>query len=195
MVFVIDRKNNTSYPSITGQFQTAPDSKYQKDVISFIVGGDLGGQKYCQRIGLGYPIFSVMRNLSPDFFIFNGDQICADSDCPAKGHANVTECQNISGNFSSISDKNTNWSNIGLVQNIYNKHWEYNRSDKHLRDLLSNISLYSQADDHEVINNYDNWSYWNNSTKNRSDYKNLIHFGIKAFFNFSPMDKTILTAL
>lgn len=86
-------------------------------------------------------------------------------------------------------DKDVNWSNIGQVQNIYNKHWEYDRSDKHLQNLLSNPSMYSQADDHEVINNYGNWSYWNNVTKDRPDFKNLINSGIHSFSDFSPIDK------
>lgn len=86
----VNDKNNISLPSVIGHFQTAPDSKQQKEIISFAVGGDLGGQKYCQRTELGYPVFSVIRNLSPDFFIFNGDQIYADGTCPAKGPDNVT---------------------------------------------------------------------------------------------------------
>lgn len=47
--------------------------------ISFVFGGDLGGQNYCRRNGTGgiesYPIFSIMQSLSPDFFIFNGGQM------------------------------------------------------------------------------------------------------------------------
>ena len=184
-----NKSNNVSQPSIKGLFRTAPDSTHQKNIISFVVGGDLGGQKYCERFGLGYPIFSVIRDLSPDFFIFNGDQIYADGDCSAKGPVNVTGWHNIPGNFSGVSAKNVNWTDRNQVRDIYNKHWEYNRSDKPLQSLLSNTSLYSQADDHDVINNYGNWSYWSDLTKNRTGFINLVNSGIQTFFDFSPIDK------
>jgi len=80
-------------------FYTSPDPTDQKNNINFIVGGDLGGQKYCERVGLGYPIFSVMSGMSPDFFIFNGDQIYADSECTVKGPDNVIEWHNIHETF------------------------------------------------------------------------------------------------
>ena len=87
-------------------------------------------------------------------FIFNGDQVYADGDCKAKGPDGVTGWHNMPRNFSSILDKNVKWSDVNQVSKTYEKHWEYNRADKHLQSLLSNTSLYSQADDQEVINNY-----------------------------------------
>lgn len=154
-----NNKSAISETSPTGLFHTAPDALHPKEAIGFVVGGDLGGQNYCKRVDLGYPMFSVMKALSPDFFIFNGDQVYADGDCKAKGPDDVTGWHNTPGNFSSISDKSVNWSDVNKVRETYEKHWEYNRADKHLQGLLSNTSLYSQADDHEVINNYGNWSY------------------------------------
>ncbi|HEY7081367.1 MAG TPA: PhoD-like phosphatase N-terminal domain-containing protein, partial [Nitrososphaeraceae archaeon] len=85
-----DSTNNTTKSlstrpdSMIGSFRTAPDHLTSKPV-SFIVGGDLGGQNYCRRDGTGgiqgYSIFSIMQSLSPDFFIFNGDQIYGDNAC------------------------------------------------------------------------------------------------------------------
>ena len=76
------------------------------------------------------------------------------------------------------------------VQDIYNKHWEYNRADPHLQSLLRNTSMYSQADDHEVVNDYGGkWSYFTNSTEGRSGFHNLTKAGVKAFFDFSPIDR------
>ncbi len=75
-------------------------------------------------------------------------------------------------------------------QDIYNKHWEYNRADLHLQSLLRNTSMYSQADDHEVVNDYGgHWSYWTNTTKDRAAFPNVVKAGINAFFNFSPIDR------
>lgn len=183
-------KNPTiSSNSIMGTFRTAPDHSTSKPV-RFIVGGDLAGQRYCRRIDLGYPIFSVMKSLSPDFFIFNGDQIYGDNDCSAKGPDNVTGWHNIPGSFPGSTDSDVNWANTSLLQDVYNKHWEYNRADPHLQSFLQNTSMYSQADDHEVANNYGNWSYYNQANKDRpGSFHNVVKAAINAFFNYSPIDR------
>ena len=76
-----------------------------------------------------------MKSLSPDFFIFNGDQIYADFTCPAEGPNPIDLAQhrkplypswhNIPGNFSDISK--ANWTNINDLHSNFSKHWEYNR--------------------------------------------------------------------
>jgi alkaline phosphatase D len=178
--------------SIRGTFRTSPEHSTSK-TVSFVIGGDLGGQRYCKRIDLGYPIFSIMKALSPDFFIFNGDQIYGDDVCPSdQGPQDVIGWHNIQGNFPSVMDNEVNWANLSQLQDIYNKHWEYNRSDRHLQGLLQNTSLYSQADDHEVINDYGgDWSYLTNETKYRTGFPNVVKAGIQAFTNFSPLDRNI----
>jgi alkaline phosphatase D len=182
--------------SMIGSFRTAPDylvnsssSSTNNRTISFVVGGDLGGQNYCRRDGTGgiqgYSIFSIMQSLSPDFFLFNGDQIYGDNACSVNGPSNVTGWTNIEGNFLSVTDNKVNWNNQTQLQDIYNKHWEYNRADPHLQSLLSNTSMYSQADDHEVADDYGGkWSYWTIATKNRTGFPNVVKAGIDAFFNF-----------
>ena len=101
-----------------------------------------------------------MRALSPDFFVFNGDQIYGDNTCSAKGPSNVTGWTNKEGNFPNVTDSKVNWTNQTQLQDVYNKHWEYNRADPHLQSLLLNTSMYPQADDHEVVNDYGTkWSY------------------------------------
>ncbi len=69
--------NNTSIHSnyINGTFKTAPSASSFKNSISFVIAGDLGGQGFCRKADAQYSIFSVMKSLAPDFFIFNGDQI------------------------------------------------------------------------------------------------------------------------
>jgi alkaline phosphatase D len=198
-----DSTNNTTKSlstrpdSMIGSFRTAPDHltssiSSTNRTISFVIGGDLGGQNYCRRDGIGgiqgYPIFSIMQSLSPDFFIFNGDQIYGDNACSVNGPSNVTGWTNIEGNFPSVTDNKVNWNNQTQLQGIYSKHWEYNRADPHLQGLLRNTSMYSQADDHEVVNDYGGkWSYWTNATKNRTGFPNVVKAGINAFFNFSPI--------
>jgi len=194
-----DSTNNTTKSlstrpdSMIGSFKTAPNH-LTIEPVSFVVGGDLGGQNYCRRDGTGgiqgYPIFSIMQSLSPDFFIFNGDQIYGDNACSVNGPSNATGWTNIEGNFPSITDNKINWNNQTQLQEVYSKHWEYNRADPHLKGLLRNTSMYSQADDHEVVNDYGGkWSYWTNTTKNRTGFPNVVKAGINAFFNFSPIDR------
>src|SRR5919106_1429642 len=94
--------------AMIGSFRTPPDSLSLDDtdnpIISFIFAADLGGQLYCRQIDKGYSIFSKMKELSPDFFIANGDMIYAGDKCPADGPDGPSGWQNIPGNFSGIVD-------------------------------------------------------------------------------------------
>lgn len=180
-----------SNPISFDTFKTAPSPSDSKP-FSFVVGGDLGGQQFCRRIGttMNYPIFSVMKAASPDFFIFNGDQIYADNYCPASGPVNVTGWTNIQGNFPKVNDPSIDWKNYTQVHDVYFKHWDYNRADPNLQSLLRNVPIYSQADDHDVANNYAPSSYYySNITKDRAGFPNSVKAGIQEFFNFSPIDK------
>jgi alkaline phosphatase D len=183
--------NNITSSSIVGTFKTAPNLVKSSDSISFIVGADIGGQTYCRERNTGYSIFEEMTKLKPDFYIQNGDMIYADNDCPKQrldGH------QNIAGNFFGISDPKVNWNNKTHVHDIYLKHWLYNRADPHLQNFLKNTSMYSQWDDHEVLDDFGaDWSYWNSENQNRTGYQNLVQEGRKLFFNFSPMDRNNIT--
>ena len=188
-VFFSDHDNITS-SSIIGSFTTAPKSHESVNSISFIVGGDLGGQTFCRDVHDGYKIFKQMKNLSPDFYIQNGDMIYADDTCPIK---KIDGSENIPGNFLGVADLQVNWNNSTQVHDIYLQHWLYNMADLHLQNFLKNTSMYSQWDDHEVINDYGaNWNYWNIENKNRTGYNNLVNEGRNTFFNFSPLDNTNL---
>lgn len=194
----IDNKNQTIKSDLqTGNFTTAPSSNESSGrPIRFVIGGDLGGSMYCRRPDIGYSIFSVMKSLSPDFFIFNGDQIYADFPCPAEG-PNPTDIaqhrkplypswHNIPGNFLDISQ--VNWTHINDLHSNFLKHWEYNRNDSHLQGLLRNTSMYSQLDDHEVLNDYGgNWTYYKDP--NTKGFQNVVKEGVNAFFNFSPIER------
>ena len=53
--------------------------------------------------------------------------------------------------------------------------------------------MYSQSDDHEVIDNYGNWSFYEVSKypneRNKIGFANLVKTGINYFFEFSPIEK------
>jgi alkaline phosphatase D len=135
-----DKDSNATSSPTAGVFRTAPSPADSKS-FSFVVGGDLGGQQYCRRTGdINYPIFKAMASLSPDFFIFNGDQIYADNDCPASGPQNVTGWHNIPGNFPKVNAPSVNWTNYTQVHDVYLKHWQYNRADPNFQSFLRNTS-------------------------------------------------------
>lgn len=182
-----DKERSKASKSAVGTFRTAPKESSSRPV-SFVFGGDLGGQKYCRRADQGYEIFSKMQQLNPTFFIANGDMIYADGDCPADGPDGPGGWQNIPGDFPGIADPSVNWKDPGQVRDVYLKHWRYNREDPHFQKFLQSTPMYSQWDDHEVINDFGaRWSYWNSSTKDRAGYQNLVNAGRDSLFNYSPI--------
>jgi alkaline phosphatase D len=190
-----DNSNSTLLSdSLSGTFRTAPAPDHSSPTtkpISFIFAADLGGQRHCRQSDTGgYSIFKNMKELSPDFFIANGDMIYAADKCPVEGPSD--NWKNIPGNFSGIADPDVNWTNIEQVRDTYLKHWQYNRADPYLQSFLQNVSMYSQWDDHEVINDFGAlWQYWNSFNKDRKDYANLVNEGRDAFFNYSPMNRNL----
>ncbi len=191
----ISNSNNTSNP-VTGKFVTAPiqngdfDNNTTKE-IRFVWGADLGGQSYCRNeIDNGYKIFESMQSLNPHFFVANGDMIYADGTCPAEGPVddNNMTLKNIPGDFRSILDPSVDWENISEVEEIFVEHWKYNRNDPYLQKFLKNTSMYSQWDDHEVINDFGSkWPYWNLFNIKRDGYPNIVKEGLSAFFYYSPI--------
>jgi alkaline phosphatase D len=169
-----------------GTFRTAPGATTSRPV-SFIVGGDVGGQGYCRRPELGYATFAQMQALAPDFFVANGDLIYADGACPASGPGGW---QNVPGDFPDVSEPAVDWTDLALVRDVMWKHWRYNRADSHLQNFLMRTPMYSQWDDHEVINDFGApWTYWNADNVNRPGYPNLVTAGRDALFHYSPIDR------
>jgi alkaline phosphatase D len=183
-----------------GTFRTASSpnmTSNSSNAISFIWSGDLGGQNFCRNADEGgYSIFKSMQSLNPDFFIANGDMIYADGACPAQGPTflNNTNNQtitwtNIPGDFKSLADPSVDWNNITEVRSIFMEHWKYNRNDTYFKEFLSNVSMYSQWDDHEIINDFGSkWPYWNLFSVNREGYPNIAKEGINGFLYYSPLD-------
>lgn len=176
--------------STVGTFKTAPDAS-QSRPISFIVGADVGGQRFCRNAALGgYTIFSAMAALAPDFFIANGDMIYADGDCPAEGPDGPGGWENIPGDFPSIADASVDWTDTVQVRDVYRRHYRYNRADPFYQSFLRRTPVIGQWDDHEVINDFGApWTYWNSATVARPGYPNLVAQGLDTFFAYTPMDR------
>jgi alkaline phosphatase D len=176
--------------SRVGTFKTAPAAS-QSRPVSFIVGADVGGQRFCRNADQGgYAIFARMEALAPDFFIANGDMIYADGDCPAAGPDGPGGWENIPGDFPSIADPSVDWTNTEQVRDVLLRHYRYNRADPFYQSFLQRTPMISQWDDHEVINDFGApWTYWNSATIDRPGYPNLVAQGLDAFFAYSPIDR------
>jgi alkaline phosphatase D len=173
--------------TLFGKFKTAPNINDGKN-ISFAVGGDLGGQGYCIKMDIGYPIFRTIKDLHPDFFIANGDMIYADGVCPKEGPDTAKGWKNIQGAFPSILNRSIDWEDKSSVYSVFSEHWKYNKKEKHYQDLYRNVPIYAQADDHEVSDDYSgNSTIFTKSSENRSGFQNIVNAGMDAFFNYSPI--------
>ena len=86
-------------------------------------------------------------------------------------------------------DYSVDWKNVSQVYSVYKAHWDYNKADKHYQNLYSNIPVYSLADDHEVADNYEGQAeFYEGIHHNRSGFQNLVNEGLRAFFNYSPIE-------
>ncbi len=172
--------------AIAGTFTTAPLPD-QSIAVSLIWSGDLAGQRYCRRTGIGYNIFTPMKKFGADFFVANGDMIYADSACPARGIE--PGWTNVPADFPGIGDRRVDWTNVDQVQEVYNAHWRYNREDEHYRAFLETTPQYVQWDDHEVINDFGaNWDEYPPSGA-RPGYANIVAAGRKSLFDYNPISR------
>jgi len=65
--------------TVEGEFVTAP-ARDQAAHVRLHWSGDLGGGGFCRSVEGGYPIFRTMARARPDFFLFVGDTIYAESE-------------------------------------------------------------------------------------------------------------------
>lgn len=193
-VWVSDKKDSPRPDQSTvlvGNFRTAPTPTSRR-AVSFVFGGDLGGQGFCRQADRGYAIFETMLALQPDFFVANGDMIYADSACPAELPLQPGEkaLQNVPGDFPSITEPRVDWENLDQLRSVFWQHWRYNRADHAFQHFLQTVPMYVQWDDHEVINDFGaGWSYWNPQGKHRLGYQNLVHIGREAMFLYAPINR------
>jgi alkaline phosphatase D len=168
---------------VSGSFRTAPAAAADEPV-RFIVAGDLGGHGWCREASEGYRAFDSMRALAPLFFVANGDMIYADTTCPAE---RPDGGRNLPADFRSVDDPAVDWTNLDEVREVYLAHWRYNQADSHFQKFLLEVPIYSQWDDHEVINDFGApWTSWT-AAKSRKGYPTLVRAGREAFFDFHPL--------
>lgn len=117
-----------------GSFVTAgpPDEPVP---VTFVWGGDLGGQQRCRKGTEGYVIFDQILRSSPDFAMLLGDFIYADERCPSP--------PNLPG-----SDF------VASTLEEFRAKYRYQRADPALQRFLAAVPVSVTWDDHEVRNNF-----------------------------------------
>lgn len=120
--------------AMRGEFTTLPDAT-QSVSTTVAWSGDLGGQERCRQGSTGYPIFDVIRDRHPDFFLFLGDTIYSDSVCP-----------------SPPNEPGADYVAKSLPE--YRARHRYQRGAESLRRFLERVPVYVIWDDHEVKDNF-----------------------------------------
>ncbi|WP_026918036.1 alkaline phosphatase D family protein [Gordonia shandongensis] len=129
---------------VTGRFSTAPASATD---IGFLWSGDVVGQGWGINPDIGgLPIFGVMADRTPDFFIHSGDAIYAD------GPVEATQKQNDGRVYRSV----TSPAKAAVAQTLddFRGNYAYNLTDENYRRFTSGVAQFVQWDDHEVVNNW-----------------------------------------
>jgi alkaline phosphatase D len=129
---------------VTGSFKTPPTGKRD---ITFAWSGDTAGQGYgIDASRGGMRTYEAARKLQPDFFIHSGDTIYADN--PIEAELKL--------------DDGTIWKNVVTeakskvaesIAEFRGNHF-YNLLDENVRRFNSEVPIYFQWDDHEVLNNW-----------------------------------------
>ncbi|UCE87345.1 MAG: alkaline phosphatase D family protein [Deltaproteobacteria bacterium] len=124
--FAFDDGNN-EIASPTGTFRTAPREQ-DGAPVRFVISGD-SNLGYTGPRGLDFHVLSAAVEDDPDFFVYFGDTIYADSGILPGGSAFT----------------------LGEYRQVH----RLTRGDPHLQALLAATGTFSGWDDHEVRNDYD----------------------------------------
>ena len=153
---------------VIGQFRTAPPVD-RRVRVRFVFGGDIAGQNVCRDAVQGFPIFQVMDERMPDFFIGLGDLIYADSPCLALGSLGNEQVPGVEREARTLED--------------YRRVWRYVRGDALYQRFLSRVPIYSIWDDHEVRNDFSP----EDDRPGHSGEPRLLEAGARAFVEFNPV--------
>jgi alkaline phosphatase D len=121
-------EGDVAFQSRVGSFLTAPDPG-EPAPLRFVVSGD-SNVGFTSRSGLDFYVLSAAAAEQPDFFVYYGDTIYADSGVLPGGADAVTLDE-------------------------YRAVHRLTRADPHLQELLATTGTFSGWDDHEVRNDYD----------------------------------------
>lgn len=134
--------NAVSEP-VVGRFRTAPADRRS---VCFVWSGDTAGQGW----GIdetGMATYATMLRHDPDFFIHSGDTIYADG--PMRDSVELAD-GSVWRNAVLIDEKRK----VAETLDEFRGQWKYNMMDAHVRAMNSQVPVFMQWDDHEVVNNW-----------------------------------------
>jgi alkaline phosphatase D len=185
-IFYRVKFRDLSHPEIAseqmiGRFRTAPANRRD---VSFVWGGDVAGQGWgINSDDNGMFTFATMRKHRPDFLLHSGDTIYADG--PLKPEVTLADGK-VWKNFT-IPEK----AKVAETLDEFRAAHKYNFLDDHLRAFNTEVPIFVQWDDHEVVNN------WSASKELPATYKVrdvglLAARAARAFHEMYPMRESIV---
>ncbi|GAA1833617.1 alkaline phosphatase D family protein [Luedemannella flava] len=162
-----------------GRLRTAPGGTRTRRGIRFLWTGDNNGQGWGinSRVG-GTRIFTAMRALRPDFFLYSGDMVYADVPIDEQvGLPDGTVWTNV------VTEAK---SKVAETLDEYRGQYAYNLLDEHLRAFLAQVPQVNQWDDHEVRNNWYPGQVLHDDRYTVKDVDVLAARGRRAFGEWTP---------
>ncbi len=108
--------------------------------LRFAFGGDIAGQNVCRDREHGLPVFAVIQQMQPDFFVALGDMIYADNLCQDIGFYGNAQIPRATGHATTPRE--------------FRDHWQYVHADPAFANLLATMPYFAVWDDHEVRNDF-----------------------------------------
>jgi alkaline phosphatase D len=190
--------DGVSATSTQGSFRTLPTATQEVD-LSFVWAADLAGQGWGRNPNLnittvggkfikgGYLVFEVMKDLNPDYALFQGDLIYADG--PIFPNVSLPAAY---GGGLFINNPSKPFTAVTLDQ--FRANWKYNFGDDKMQTFLAETPIYVQWDDHEVSNNWFPTEVFTGSQyTNGTFYDSLAENALQSFYEFNPiMEGSIL---
>jgi alkaline phosphatase D len=178
--------------SRTANFKTLPLPTQEVD-LTFVWAADLAGQGWGRNPDLnvttvgnkfikgGYLVFEVMKDLNPDFALFQGDLIYADG----RINPNQTIPAALGGG---LFINNPSKPFVAITLDQFRANWKYNFGDDKMQSFLADTPIYVQWDDHEVINNwYPSQIYAGALYPVGTAIDSLYENSLQAFYEFNPI--------
>ena len=171
--------NAVSEPEV-GSFRTAPAGPRS---VSFVWGGDTAGQGWGIDEGRGgMRTYATMLNHAPDFFIHSGDTIYADGPL-----AETVEMPD-GGTWRNLVTPEK--AKVAETLHEFRHNWLYNMLDENVRAFNAQVPMFSQWDDHDVLNNWYPFERLEKAQYTVTDVSLLAARANHAFFETNPIRQT-----
>ena len=170
-----------SEPAI-GHLRSAPAGLRD---VAFVWSGDTAGQGWGIDLTRGgMKIYSTILKHRPDFFIHSGDNIYADGALKAEvALPDGSKWQNV------VTEEK---SKVAETLTEFRGQYKYNLTDTNFLALYAQVPVFTQWDDHEVLNNWsDSKDLMHDDRYKEKSIHQLSARAAKAFHEFMPIATTL----